>query len=215
MQGTHKSKKSSKYRCLKISNFSFVIDEKKKVHRLLRHTSMLFAPSRSTRAFFFHRPKSEETDRQERSPGSMTGCLLVRFSTTKQKPPQSVHRAAGPRSKKPYNCNLQVSLIRRDWKGGWTKRTNHSGHVPSVGHASGQAPCGRRENTLRQTLEYSAASTRVLSAKYAGGLRTPHRRETVRDARLCGRRNRQDMPMWKRVGSRRGNRTGQNNIPES
>ena len=38
MQGTHKSKKSSKYRCLKISNFSFVIDEKKKVHRLLRHT---------------------------------------------------------------------------------------------------------------------------------------------------------------------------------
>ena len=39
MQGTHKSKKSSKYRCLKISNFSFVIDEKKKVHRLLRHTS--------------------------------------------------------------------------------------------------------------------------------------------------------------------------------
>ena len=40
MQGTHKSKKSSKYRCLKISNFSFVIDEKKEVHRLLRHTSL-------------------------------------------------------------------------------------------------------------------------------------------------------------------------------
>ena len=39
MQETHKSKKSSKYRCLKISNFSFVIDEKKEVHRLLRHTS--------------------------------------------------------------------------------------------------------------------------------------------------------------------------------
>ena len=30
MQGTHKSKKSSKYRCLKISNFSFVIDEKRR-----------------------------------------------------------------------------------------------------------------------------------------------------------------------------------------
>uniref|UniRef100_UPI003FEE7EED hypothetical protein n=1 Tax=Prevotella sp. TaxID=59823 RepID=UPI003FEE7EED len=29
MQGTHKSKKSSTYRCLKISNFYFVIDEKK------------------------------------------------------------------------------------------------------------------------------------------------------------------------------------------
>ena len=116
-------------------------------------------------------------------------------------------------AKKPYNRSLQASLIRRDRKEGWAKRTNHSGHVPSVGHASGQAPCGRRENTLRQTREYSAASTRVLSAKYAGGLRTPHRRETVRTARLCGRRNRQDMPMWKRDGDKRGNRTGQNNIP--
>lgn len=45
MQGTHKSKKSSKYRCLKISNFSFVIDEKKKVHRLLRHTSFFVLPT--------------------------------------------------------------------------------------------------------------------------------------------------------------------------
>ena len=174
-----------------------------------------FASFRPTRTFFLHRPKSDETDRQERSPGDMADGRLVRFSTMKHEPTHGAHRAADPRSKKPYNCSLQVSLIRRDWKGGWTKRTNHSDHVPSVGHASGQAPCGRWENTLRQTLEYSAASTRVLSAKYAGGLRTPHRRETVRDASFCGRRNRQNMPMWKRVGSRRGNRTGQNNIPGS
>ena len=56
------------------------------------------------------------------------------------------------------------------------------GHIPrwrnlalpsgrfSVG--SGRTPCGVPNRTFREVLEYSAASTRVLSAEYADGLRT-------------------------------------------
>ncbi len=118
---------------------------------------------------FFHRPKSDETDRQERSPRDMADSRLVRFSTMKHKPPHGAHHAADPRSKKPYNRRLQASLIRRDRKGEWTKRTNHSDHVPSVGHASGQAPCGRWG-------KHFAANTRVLCGKYSSTLRKVRRR---------------------------------------
>ena len=45
-------------------------------------------------------------------------------------------------------------------------------------------PCGTRRRTLREVLEYLPQSTRVFSAKYAGGLRPPF----VRLLPFCRRR---------------------------
>ena len=41
--------------------------------------------------------------------------------------------------------------------------------------AEGESPCGVRDCTLRRVLEYLPQSTRVLSARHAGGLRTTMR----------------------------------------
>ena len=51
----------------------------------------------------------------------------------------------------------------------------------------GGSPCGVRKSTCRKALEYSAASTRVLSAEYADRLRTPSLRKRVRGRPPCGR----------------------------
>ena len=130
---------------------------------------MLFAPSRSTRAFFFHRPKSEETDRQERSPGDMAEGRLVRFSTMKHKPPHGAHRAAGPRSKKTVQSQFTSFPHPAGQEGGMGK-TDKSFRPCPVRWPR------KRTSAMRKTGKHFAANTRVLCGKYSRTLRKVRRR---------------------------------------